>query len=233
MRDLHPGDASHRGYFPTSDLSPNRTMEESLHLFFANQSSWALAAEIVVILIVLGKSADWLVSEAVVLSERSGMPKVIVGATIVSLGTTAPEVAVSVLAALRGDPDIALGNAVGSIICDTGLILGIACLINPLRLPREIVNRQGWLQFGAGWLLVAACWPWATGGNPFQVGGNLPQMAGVIFIVLLAGYLWLSVRWARSSRQTVDLEKYEADKRSPMALVVAKLLLAIKARWQH
>lgn len=155
------------------------------------------------------------------------MPKVIVGATIVSLGTTAPEAAVSVLAALSGFPDLALGNAVGSIICDTGLILGIACLINPLRLPRAIVNRQGWLQFGAGWLLVAACWPWATGGNPFQTGGNLPQWAGALFVVLLVGYLWLSVRWAKSSVREVNLEEYEVDKRSPIPLIVAKLLLAI------
>jgi cation:H+ antiporter len=74
---------------------------------------------------------------------------------------------------------------------------------------------------------VAACWPWVTGGNPFRTGGSLPQMAGVVFLLLLVGYLWLSVRWARSSQKTVDLEEYEADKQSPMALVVAKLLLAI------
>ena len=129
-------------------------MEDTLHQFFADQSAWALAAEIVVILAVLGKAADWLVGEAVVLSERSGMPKVIIGATVVSLGT-APEAAVSVLAALHGNPDLALGNAVGSIICDTGLILGVACLISPLTLPKDIVNRQGWLQFGAGFLLAA------------------------------------------------------------------------------
>jgi cation:H+ antiporter len=205
----------------------NPIMEESLNQFFAEQSTWALTLEIVAILAVLGRSADWLVSESVVLSERSGMPKVIVGATIVSLGTTAPEVAVSVLAALGGDPGMALGNAAGSVICDTGLILGIACLINPLSLPREIVNRQGWLQFGSGCLLVAACWPWGTGENPFRTGGNLPQMAGVLFLVLLVGYMWLSIRWAKSSRQTVDLEEYETDKRSPMPLVVAKLMLAI------
>ena len=72
-------------------------MGESLQHFFASQSSWMLAAEIVAILTVLGKSADWLVGESVVLSERSGMPKVIVGATIVSLGTTMPETAVSVV----------------------------------------------------------------------------------------------------------------------------------------
>ena len=97
--------------------------------------------------------------------------------------------AASVLAAFKGDPDLALGNAVGSIICDTGLILGIACLINPLKIPRRIVNRQGWLQFGAGFLLVTACRPWTIGGNPFQIGGNLPQVMGIGFLILLLGYM--------------------------------------------
>ena len=88
----------------------------------------------------LGKGADVLVEEAVTLSERWGMPKVLIGATIVSLGTTMPEAAVSVLAAIKGSADLALGNAVGSIICDTGLILGLATLIAPLPLDRAIVN---------------------------------------------------------------------------------------------
>ena len=57
----------------------------------------------------LGKSADWLVSEVVTLSRRSGMPKVVIGATIVSLGTTTPEAVVSVLAALEGRHEISLG----------------------------------------------------------------------------------------------------------------------------
>lgn len=202
-------------------------MEEQIAAFFAGQPGWALALEIIAILAVLGKAADKLVSEAVVLSERSGLPKVIIGATIVSLGTTTPEAAVSVLAAFQGNPDVALGNAVGSIICDTGLILGIACLINPLKLPRKIVNRQGWLQFGAGFLLVAACWPWLTGDNPFKNGGNLPQMMGFVFLVLLAIYMWLSVRWARGEGDGTHLEEFEGDKDSSMAVVVVKLLIAI------
>ncbi len=202
-------------------------MEDSLSQFFTDQASWALAGEIVLILAVLGKAADWLVGEAVVLSERSGLPKVIIGATVVSLGTTSPEAAVSVLAALQGSPGLALGNAVGSIICDTGLILGIACLISPPKLPREIVNRQGWLQFAAGVLLVAACWPWGTGANPFREGGLLPQAAGVGFVILLIGYLWLSVRWARSSTVTVELEEFEADKSASMFTVISKLVVAI------
>ena len=202
-------------------------MEQQLIDFFHIQSGWLLAVEIVAILLMLGKAADWLVGEAVVLSERSGLPKVVIGATVVSLGTTAPEAAVSVLAAIQGEPELALGNAVGSVICDTGLILGLAALILPLKMPRAIVNRQGWLQFGAGWLLVAACWPWKTGANPFQTGGNLPQAMGFVFLVLLIGYLVLSVRWARAGIGAVELEEFEQDKSAPMGFVITKLLIAV------
>jgi len=201
-------------------------MDEALKDFFAHQSGWLLVVEIIAILAVLGKAADWLVGEAVVLSERSGLPKVIIGATVVSLGTTAPELAVSVLAALKGQPGMALGNAVGSVICDTGLILGLACLIKPLKMPRAIVNRQGWLQFAAGWLLVAACWPWG-GGSPFEVGGNLPQKIGFVFLGLLVGYLVMSVRWAKAAGGVTELEGFEADTAAPMGLIIGKLLVAI------
>jgi len=201
-------------------------MEASLKAFFADQAGWLLAVEIIAILALLGKAADWLVGEAVVLSERSGLPKVIIGATVVSLGTTAPEAAVSVLAALQGKPELALGNAVGSVICDTGLILGLACLIMPLKMPRAIVNRQGWLQFAAGWLLVAACWPWA-GGNPFRAGGNLPQWLGFTFLGLLIVYLALSVRWAKAAGGVTELDEFEADAAAPMGFVIGKLVVAI------
>ena len=59
---------------------PTVRMEKAIEQFFANQPPWALAVEILAILAVLGKAADWLVGEAVVLSERSGLPKVIIGA---------------------------------------------------------------------------------------------------------------------------------------------------------
>ena len=211
----------------SNSLSYESIMEEALKQFFAQQNSWLLALEIIAILAVLGKAADWLVGEAVVLSERSGLPKVVIGATIVSLGTTAPEAAVSVLAALQGKPDLALGNAVGSIICDTGLILGVACLIMPLKLPQLIVKRQGWLQFASGWLLVAACWPWATGENPFETGGNLPQWIGFAFVLLLIGYLALSIRWAKSSGDETGLEEFEHDISASIGYVIVKLLVAV------
>ena len=115
-------------------------MEEFLTQFFSQLHGGLLALVIVVSLGVLGKAADWLVDEAVTLSERSGIPKAVIGATVVSLGTTTPEAAVSVFAAMQGSPGLALGNAVGSIICNAGLILGLACLLAPLKLDRVIVR---------------------------------------------------------------------------------------------
>lgn len=206
--------------------------EEALAHFFANLNVFLLFLAVAGLLAVLGKAADKLVGHAVVLSERSGLPKVVIGATIVSLGTTSPEAAVSVLAALQGKPELALGNAVGSIICDTGLILGIACLIDPPQLHRNIVNRQGWLQFFAGVLLIAACWP-RTGENPFHSGGNLPQAIGVAFVVLLVGYLRLSVRWARtaSNAATEMVEEFESHvddtPASPMPVMICRLFAAV------
>ena len=202
-------------------------MEEYLEEFFAGQNSFLLAVEIAALIAVLVKAADWLVGEAVVLSERAGLPKVVIGATIVSLGTTTPEAAVSVLAAIQGKSELALGNAVGSVICDTGLILGIACLISPPQLPRRIVNRQGWLQLAAGILLVASCVPWRNPLSAFTDGGHLSQVAGMIFVGLLISYLWITVVWAKQSRDDVSLEEFEHDVKASTALVVSKLIVGL------
>jgi len=195
---------------------------------FLSQTHWTiLAAIIVVSLGILAKSADWLVDEAVALSERSGIPKVVIGATIVSLGTTTPEAAVSVFAAIQGSPGLALGNAVGSIICDTGLILGLASLIAPLRLDRTIVNRQGWIQFGAGILLIAACVPWSSPMAAASTGGNLSQIMGFVFLALLAAYMWQSIRWAKEDKAQAGVEEHEGDVGAPLAVVLLKLLAAV------
>lgn len=188
-------------------------MEELLHNLISNLHGGLLAFVIVASLAVLGKAADRLVDEAVTLSERSGIPTVIIGATIVSLGTTAPEAAVSVLAALQGSPGLALGNAVGSIICDTGLILGLACILNPLPLDREIVNRQGWIQIGAAVALVMGCFPWQDASLIFVKGGQLPQFVGIGFLIALAVYLWFSMHWARRTSLTEPQEELDNSKK--------------------
>lgn len=197
-------------------------MEQWIHHIIQELPLYALFIIIVVTLYTLGKGADWLVEEAVILSVRWGVPKVLIGATIVSLGTTTPEAAVSVLAAIKGNPDFALGNAVGSIICDTGLILGTAALIAPLPLNRRIVNRQGWLQLGAGVLLVASCLFVGTEGR------HLPQIMGFVFLALLIAYLWQSIRWSRDVDQDAVTDEVESVEGNANAFfVVLKLVFAI------
>lgn len=204
-------------------------MEHLIDEFVKGLTSPVLFGLIAVCIGVLGKAADWLVREAVALSERWGVPKIVIGATIISLGTTTPEAAVSVLAALDGDPSLALGNAVGSIICDTGLILGLACLISPPPLPPNIVNRQGWLQLAAGFLLIAACMPWNDPASAIRPdgGGVLRQEMGFVFLGLLAAYMWVSARWARSEPEHGELEPLETDVRAPLAVILGKLILAV------
>ena len=174
-------------------------MTEYLDTVLAFWPSWALLATFVVSILVLGKAADVLVEDAVAISLQWGLPSAVVGATIVSLGTTTPEAVVSVLAAVQGRSELALGNAVGSIICDTGLILGIACLIRPLPFNRGVVNQQGWVKVATGGLLVAASVPWATPVAAFTSGGHLPQFAGWGFLILLGLYMRWSVQLARQS----------------------------------
>ena len=190
--------------------------------------AWTILLGVIAIsLAIIGKAADWLVEEAVALSERSGIPKVVIGATIVSLGTTAPEVAVSVFSAWQGKPQLALGNAVGSVICDTGLVLGLAALIAPLALNKSIVNRQGWVQLGAGVLLVACCLPWNSLSSTFVAGGRLHQTTGIFFLLLLGWYLWQSIRWARLQKDAPSLKDLETDIKPPALLLLGKLFVAI------
>jgi len=179
-------------------------MEHLFAEFLQARSLPVLFLIMAVCIYALSRGADWLVEEAVLLSRKWGIPKLLIGATVVSLGTTLPEAAVSVFAAIEGKPDIALGNAVGSIICDTGLILGIATLMSPLPLSGQVVHRQGRLQLGAGFLLVAACIPFSDPGGIFSRGGVLPRYMGVVFLGLLVAYMWVSVRWVRSGNSAND-----------------------------
>jgi len=151
----------------------------------------------------------------------------VIGATIVSLGTTFPEAAVSVTAAVKGEPDLALGNAVGSIISDTGLILGLCALISLLPLNRAFVNRQGLIQVGSGFLLVVSCTPFLAVDAIFTDGGRLPQYMGFIFLILLAVYMVQSFRWVQNGKNS-DFKPDEniLPKKSKTNFVILKLSFA-------
>lgn len=184
-----------------------------------------LIAVIAICLLVLGKGADLLVDEAVGLSVKWGVPKMLIGATVVSLGTTLPEVTVSVLAAINGSPDLAMGNAVGSIICDTGLILGIATIINPLPFKKEVVSRQSWNQFGAGMLLVLTAFIFGGGFESINHGGRIPQFMGWIFLAILVLYLMSTIKCAKNGESDGDCFEVPASESTGKILI--KLLLGI------
>lgn len=162
--------------------------------WFVGMKSWVLLLIGAVAMAAIIKGADWLVEGASGMALRAGISKIVIGATIVSLGTTSPECAVSVMAAWGGDAGLALGNAVGSIIADTGLIFGVGCLLMALPVDRFILNRQGWVQFGAAVLLAAVCYvAWWLMGDTAEIG----RWIGLLFLGLLAAYLIASVRWGQ------------------------------------
>ena len=196
-------------------------MEEVFLHYLNGLPTIAILLIIAATLWTLSKGADILVDEAVSLSIIWGIPKMVIGATIVSLGTTLPEATVSVLAAVQGNPDLALGNAIGSIIADTGLIIGLAALIGRLPVDKATINRQGRIQFLAGFLLAFVCLPFLTKAT----GGNIPQFVGFIFLILLAIYLYFSMKWAQSSG--VDEGAILEAERSPVYLQVLKLVAGV------
>lgn len=200
-------------------------MEEFLDLLFHDFPVWGLLAILGVSLALLAKGADLIVEEAVSLSLRLKIPAVIIGATVVSLGTTLPETTVSVMAALAGAPDIALGNAVGSIICDTGLILGIGALIRPLPLDPRVVNKQGWIQLAAGILLILLCLPFTNLPGIFTTGGALPQWGGWLLLALLVAYIAWSIRSSIGMEEHLDTPQPETHKSA--FLIAVKLLFGI------
>ena len=166
--------------------------------WFTNLPQWLLLLCVAASAAVLIRGADWLVENAAALAEKLGMPKVIVGATVVSLGTTSPEAAVSVLAAVSGNAGLALGNGIGSIITDTGLIFGLGCLLTPLPADRFILKRHGWVQLGAACLLAMLCYAaYALQGQ----NATLARPTGLLLVTLLIVYMALSIHWSRAHPQ--------------------------------
>lgn len=125
-------------------------------------------------------SADRFVEGAAATAKHAGMPSLLIGMVIVGFGTSAPEMVVSAMAALDSNPDLALGNALGSNIVNTGLILGITALVAPIAVHSKIVRKELPLLFGIG--LVSGLLFW---------NGALSRVEA---LVLLAGFFGL-VGW--------------------------------------
>ncbi len=125
--------------------------------------------------------ADLLVGAAIELARAWQVSEVVIGVTIVAVGTSLPELVTSVTAAVRRQPDIAYGNIVGSNIFNVLGILGVTTLVQPVSVPAEILRLDIWFMLGATLLLL---WFSAT-------GKRLSRAEGGVFLLGYAGYLGL------------------------------------------
>ncbi len=109
-----------------------------------------------------------------------GVSEALIGLTVVAVGTSLPELATSVMAALRREPDVAIGNVIGSNIFNLTAIIGIAAMVRPLRVPAEIFSRDLWVML-ATTVLVAPIVFWCRG---------LGRISGALFLTAYVGYVW-------------------------------------------
>ena len=162
------------------------------------------------ILICLG--GDRLVDAAVAIAKKMGIPQIVVGATIVSIGTTLPEVLVSTTAAFDGSAAIATGNAFGSIICNTALIAGLTQTIRPSKKIGAASVRWRSIFFFAV-LLAMNIYAYLT--------EQFNRPAGVVLLLLFAVYAYLNIR--RAGAEGEGTEEGEAEEN----VVVWKQLLIL------
>ena len=142
------------------------------------------------VLLVIG--AELLVRGASRLAIASGITPLVVGLTVVAYGTSMPEAAVSVQAALEGSADIALGNVIGSNIFNVLFVLGTAALVAPLAVSKQLVRMDVPVMVFASTLLYA-----------LSLNGRISVLEGVVLLVLLVGYTILAIRQGR--RGNVDV----------------------------
>ena len=166
-------------------------------------------------LLVIIKGGDAFVDAATWIAEVSGIPKFIVGATVVSLATTLPELLTSVFAASRGSIDMAIGNAVGSVTANIGLIMAISILAIP-----SVINRKDYvvkicLMLGAAIVIVF-----------FGLGGKVSIVACIILAVLFCVNIWENLHAAkRGTSNEADVSERPPHDKKTVAKNIAKFLL--------
>ncbi|OAN72675.1 hypothetical protein A8B78_19535 [Jannaschia sp. EhC01] len=137
---------------------------------------------VIVGLVLLIGGAQALVSGAVDIAEAFGVPPSVIGLTVVAIGTSLPELAASLSAAVRGQGGLALGNIVGSNIFNVLGILGITALVHPIAVPPSLDMAEVWaLAITGTALLVLGLW------------GRIPRAAGAFGLAGYAGYMWLVI----------------------------------------
>ena len=162
------------------------------------------------------KGGDLFVDAASWIAEASGIPKFIIGATVVSFATTMPEMLVSVFAALQGNADIAVGNAVGSVTANVGLIMCVALICMECAMTRK--------QFGVKACLLLAAILALFG---FTRDGHLSVLESVLILVIFVGFLvesLIAARQEQGSELPAQEERPKIDKKTVL-LNIGKFLL--------
>ena len=181
-------------------------------------------------LAVLWKSADVLVSGAVALAKQLGISSLVVGLTIVAMGTSAPEVAASIAAALRGAGDIAIGNIYGSNIANLALVGGLSAIILPISVKNRILTREMPVMV----LVALLLWPFLRDLHLGRLEGATLLVLFVILIamtVLMAKREMSSKKLATENTEKMDSHSHWNDKniKSILLVVIGMVGLALGA----
>ncbi len=177
--------------------------------------------------VLLIKGGDWFVDGSVGLAHRFHLPELLIGATIVSIGTTLPEVMVSSQAAASGNAGISYGNAIGSIICNTSLIAALTIAIRP-----SAVNKKSLVFPVAAFFIAAILY------SGFAITtGRFSRWNGIFFLLLFVAYMVITVIQMKKNPEAVEVEPEEEEKKpSPLwkdllLLIVGAVSIAIGANF--
>lgn len=171
--------------------------------------------------LVIYRAADFLVDGAVAIAYKLNVPKIVIGVLLVGFGTTAPEFTVSVLSAVRGFPEIALGNAVGSVIVDDTLALGLGIIAAPMAIRVEERSLRSFGLFLIGIDILAFV---------LSINGVISRWEGLLLLAILAVYLGYVVHTENRKRKTpvaVNEELADHIKPGSMGLQVLRFVIGL------
>lgn len=162
-------------------------------------------------------SSNLFVDTAVRISKRFNIPEMLIGATLVSIGTTLPELVVSATASAKGHSLMAAGNAIGSVICNTALIAGLVQAIRPSKLQPEVFEKNAMWFFLAA--IVYCVMVWLTGG--------ISRISGIILLGLLAVFIYSMYSSAKKGRAVYTQDFADIQGSRPAADIISLMVLAV------